>query len=54
MLIAGLLVFVVTTVLVLLVYTPVGTLIPIENPGLVNKYSKELISLNERMTNVMQ
>jgi len=54
MLIAGLLVFVVTTVVVLLVYTPVGTLIPIENPGLVNKYSKELISLNERMTNVMQ
>jgi len=53
-LIAGSLVFVVTAVVVLLVYTPVGTLIPIENPGLVNKYSKELISLNERMTNVMQ
>ena len=53
-LIAGSLVFVVTAVVALLVYTPVGTLIPIENPGLVNKYSKELISLNERMTNVMQ
>jgi len=53
-LIAGSLVFVVTAVVILLVYTPVGTLIPIENPGLVNKYSKELISLNERMTNVMQ
>lgn len=53
-LISGALVLVVGVVLGLLVYTPVGTLIPIENPGLVNKYSKELISLNERMTAVMQ
>jgi murein DD-endopeptidase MepM/ murein hydrolase activator NlpD len=54
MLIAGTLVFVVTAVVALLVYTPVGTLIPIENPGLVNMYSKELISLNERMTNIVR
>jgi len=48
------LVLVVAIVIGLLVYTPVGALIPIENPELVNRYSKELISLNERMTSVMQ
>ncbi|MCX6134668.1 MAG: M23 family metallopeptidase [Ignavibacteriales bacterium] len=53
-LISGTLVFVVAIVLGLLVFTPVGTLIPIENPGLVNRYSKELVSLNERMTAVLQ
>jgi murein DD-endopeptidase MepM/ murein hydrolase activator NlpD len=53
-LIAGTLVLVVAVVLGLLVYTPIGSLIPIENPGLVNRYSKEFISLNERMTAVMQ
>jgi len=53
-LIACTLVLVAALVLGLLVYTPVGTLFPLENPGLVNKYSKELISLNERMTAVMQ
>ncbi len=53
-LIASTLVLVVAVVLGLLVYTPIGALIPIENPGLVNRYSKELISLNERMTAVMQ
>lgn len=53
-LIASTLVLVVAVVLGLLVYTPIGSLIPIENPGLVNRYSKELISLNERMTAVIQ
>lgn len=52
--ITGSMAFVVAAIVALLVYTPVGTLIPIENPGLANKYGKELISLNERMTNVMQ
>lgn len=41
-------------VLVLLVYTPLGVLIPFENPGLVNKYTKELVSLNQRMTALME
>ena len=50
----GSLVVVIVSVIALLVYTPVGTYIPIENPSLVNKYSKELISLNERMTTVME
>ena len=45
---------VVAAVLALLMYTPVGTLVPIENPGLVNKYSKELVSLNQRMTSMME
>jgi murein DD-endopeptidase MepM/ murein hydrolase activator NlpD len=53
-LLASTVILVAGLVLGLLVYTPVGTLFPIENPGLVNKYSKELISLNERMTAVMQ
>jgi murein DD-endopeptidase MepM/ murein hydrolase activator NlpD len=54
LLIAGSLVVVIGGVLALLVYTPIGTYIPIENPGLVNKYSKELVSLNQRMTTVME
>jgi murein DD-endopeptidase MepM/ murein hydrolase activator NlpD len=53
-LLSGAIALVVALVLVLLVYTPVGTLVPIENPGLVNRYSKELVSLNERMTSVLQ
>ena len=52
--ITGALVFVVALVLVVLVYTPVGSLVPLENPGLVNRYSKELVSLNERMSSVLQ
>jgi murein DD-endopeptidase MepM/ murein hydrolase activator NlpD len=47
-------VLVVAAVITLLVYTPVGTLIPIENPGLVNRYSKELVALNQRLTSMME
>lgn len=54
LLIGSSLVVVITSVLALLVYTPVGTLIPIENPELVNRYSKELIALNQRMTTMME
>jgi murein DD-endopeptidase MepM/ murein hydrolase activator NlpD len=54
LLVAGSLVLVVAAVISLLVYTPVGTLIPIENPGLVNRYSKELVALNQRMTSMME
>ncbi len=53
-LIGGSLVVVIASVLAVLVYTPVGTLMPIENPELVNRYSKELIALNQRMTTVME
>ncbi len=45
---------VVSSVLLVLIYTPVGSWIPISNPYLENKYSKELVSLSERMTSVMQ
>ncbi len=41
-------------VVLVLTYTPVGEVIPISNPGLENKYSRELISLNQRMTNMME
>jgi murein DD-endopeptidase MepM/ murein hydrolase activator NlpD len=54
LLVASSLVLVIAAVLVLLVYTPVGALVPIENPGLVNKYSKELVALNQRMTSMME
>jgi murein DD-endopeptidase MepM/ murein hydrolase activator NlpD len=53
-LVAGSLILVVAAVLLLLVYTPIGTFIPIENPGLVNKYSKELVALNQRMATMME
>lgn len=50
----GSVVVIIATVLALLVYTPVGILFPIENPALVNKYSKDLVSLNQRMTVLME
>jgi murein DD-endopeptidase MepM/ murein hydrolase activator NlpD len=53
-LITGSLAVVVLAVVVMLVYTPVGSLIPIENPGLVNRYSRELVALNQRMTSMME
>ncbi len=45
---------VVSSVLLVLIYTPVGSLVPISNPYLENKYGKELVDLSERMTRVMQ
>ncbi|HCA78900.1 MAG TPA: hypothetical protein DEP53_04120 [Bacteroidetes bacterium] len=50
----GSVVVIVAAVLALLVYTPVGVLIPLENPTLVNRYSKDLVSLNQRMTVLME
>jgi murein DD-endopeptidase MepM/ murein hydrolase activator NlpD len=41
-------------VLLILIYTPVGEIIPLSNPGIENKYGKELISLNQRMTSLME
>ncbi len=54
--IAGLtsaLVLIVAAVLLVLVYTPVGSLVPISNPYLENKYGKELVNLSQRMNDVM-
>jgi murein DD-endopeptidase MepM/ murein hydrolase activator NlpD len=44
----------VTLVLLTLTYTPVGLFFPLSNPHLENKYGKELISLNQRMTTLME
>lgn len=45
---------IVAGVLALLAYTPVGLWIPIENAELVNRYSKELVVLNQRVTSLME
>lgn len=52
--IGGSVIVIVATVLALLVYTPVGILIPLENPALVNRFSKDLVALNQRMTVLME
>ena len=45
---------VVAAVMLLLFYTPVGTLIPIPNPALERRYGQELLSLNQRMTSMAE
>ncbi len=50
----GSVIVIVAAVLALLFYTPVGILIPLENPSLINKYSKDLVTLNQRMTVLME
>ncbi|MGH2569546.1 MAG: M23 family metallopeptidase, partial [Bacteroidota bacterium] len=52
--VAGSIGFIIAAVLVLLVYTPLGPLVPIPNPELENRYNHELLSLNQRMSDVMQ
>ena len=44
----------VVLVLLILTYTPVGEILPFSSPGIENMYGKELISLNQRMTNLME
>jgi len=44
----------VAVVLLLLIYTPVGGIFPLSNPGLENKYGKELLLLNQRMNGLME
>jgi murein DD-endopeptidase MepM/ murein hydrolase activator NlpD len=41
-------------VIVLWTYTPLGVFIPMPNAALENKYGKELVILNQRMTNLME
>lgn len=45
---------IVASVLLLLIYTPLGPLVPIPNPELENRYNRELLSINQRMSDVMQ
>jgi murein DD-endopeptidase MepM/ murein hydrolase activator NlpD len=55
--VTGLLTFAVAAVVLVLlifIYTPVGEIFPLSNPELENKYGKELISLNQRMTSLME
>jgi len=54
LLIVGTIAVIVGGVLALLAYTPVGLWIPIENAELVNRYSKELVVLNQRVTALME
>ena len=53
-LIGGAVLAIVAIVLLILIFTPVGGFVPIENPELVNRYGKELISMNQRMTALME
>ncbi len=47
-------VLVLSAVLVLLIFTPLGLLVPIANPELENRYNRELLSINQRMSDLMQ
>jgi len=53
-LIGGSAVAIVVIVLLILIFTPIGGLVPIENPELVNRYGKDLVSMNQRMTALME
>ncbi len=50
----GSIAFVIATVILLLMYTPLGPMVPIPNPELENRYNKELLSINQRMSDVME
>jgi murein DD-endopeptidase MepM/ murein hydrolase activator NlpD len=41
-------------VVLTLTYTPLGQVFPLSNKGLENRYSKELVSLNQRMMSLME
>jgi murein DD-endopeptidase MepM/ murein hydrolase activator NlpD len=47
-------VLVVVIVVLALTYTPLGQVFPLSNKGLENRYSKELISLNQQMMSLME
>jgi murein DD-endopeptidase MepM/ murein hydrolase activator NlpD len=44
----------VSVILAVILYTPAGTMLPIKNPELELRYSKELVAINQRMANVME
>lgn len=54
LLLGGSVVLIVATVLLVLIFTPVGAVVPIQNPELENKYGRELVSLNQRMTTMLE
>ena len=41
-------------VLIVLIYTPPGPLVPIPNPQLENRYNRELLSIKQRVSDLMQ
>jgi len=41
-------------VVLALTYTPLGQVFPLSNKGLENRYNKELVTLNQRMMNLME
>ena len=47
-------VLVVMIVVLALTYTPLGQVFPLSNKGLENRYSKELVSLNQQMMSLME
>jgi murein DD-endopeptidase MepM/ murein hydrolase activator NlpD len=47
-------VLMVMIVVLTLTYTPLGQVFPLSNKGLENRYSKELVSLNQRMMSLME
>ena len=47
-------VLMVMIVVLALTYTPLGQIFPLSNKGLENRYSKELVSLNQRMMSLME
>lgn len=52
--VVGAVTLIVAAVLSVLIYTPLGPLVPISNPELEHRYNQELLSLNERLSDVMQ
>jgi len=54
---SGFVLFAVLAVMIVvltLTYTPLGQVFPLSNKGLENRYSKELVSLNQRMMSLME
>ncbi|MFH0988562.1 MAG: M23 family metallopeptidase [bacterium] len=53
-LLSGSIIVVVGVVLLILIYTPLGGLVPISNPELENRYGKQIVGLSERMTGMAE
>lgn len=53
-LLGGSVVLVSGMVLLLLIFTPLGPLVPIPNPALENRYNRELLSIKQRMSDLME
>jgi len=53
-LVSGVIVFSVVIVLAVLIFTPIGVYIPIPNPELENRYHKQIVSIQDRLTNLTE